>query len=103
MEILKIIISTPNFTKFLNPYENFSALFYLYSNLSYEAPASPTRLRYPFYSKRALSRAKTEVYTLKIKTVLPMEILKFLFSFPNFTKFLNPQDFCSAQNPRVAI
>ena len=26
-------IATPNFTKFLNPYENFSALFYLYSNL----------------------------------------------------------------------
>ena len=27
-------ILAPNFTKFLNPYENFSALFYLNSNLS---------------------------------------------------------------------
>ena len=34
MGILKKKISTPHFTKFLNPQENFSALFYPYSNLS---------------------------------------------------------------------
>ena len=34
MGILKKKFSTPNFTKFLNPYANFSALFYLYSKLS---------------------------------------------------------------------
>ena len=43
-----------------------------------------------FYSKRALSLAKTEVLHEKLKTVLPMGILKFLISSPNFTKFLNP-------------
>ena len=32
--ILKKKIQTPNFTKFLNPQRNVSALFYLYRNLS---------------------------------------------------------------------
>ena len=43
-----------------------------------------------FYSKRALSCSKTEVLYEKLKTVLHLVILKFLFSTSNFTKFLNP-------------
>ena len=36
--ILKKKFLTPNFTKFLNPKGNFSALFYLYSNLIWGPP-----------------------------------------------------------------
>ena len=34
--ILEKKFPTPNFTKFLNTYENFSALFYAYKNFSRE-------------------------------------------------------------------
>ena len=40
-----------------------------------------------FYSKRAPNPAKTEVWHEKFKTVLPIVILKFIISIPNFTKF----------------
>ena len=36
--IFKFFFWTPNFTKFLNPQGNFSALFYLYSSLSLNTP-----------------------------------------------------------------
>ena len=42
------------------------------------------------YSKRASNLSKNEVLNEKLKTVLPIVILKFMFSTPNFTKFLNP-------------
>ena len=38
MVILKFMFSTPKFTKFLNPQEKISAIFYLYSNLSLDTP-----------------------------------------------------------------
>ena len=38
MGILKKKFPTPNFTKFLNPLEKFSVLFYPYSNLSKDTP-----------------------------------------------------------------
>merc|ERR1712035_109890 len=58
---------------------SFSFSFYFALNLE--------KQNHFFYSKRAPIPAKTEVLHEKLKTVLPMVILKFIFSSSNFTKF----------------
>ena len=86
---LLLILSFFSFSLFLFFSVSFFVyFFFLFSfSFSFYFALNLEKQNHFFYSKRAPIPAKTEVLHEKLKTVLPMVILKFIFSSSNFTKF----------------
>ena len=92
-----------NLSKFLNPQDICSAQFPFIYLCSYVLTIYYISMKKNYSKKFLLIVLTRQVYSQKVKNHPSSRILKMFGEHPNLSKFLNPQDICSAKFPFIYL